>query len=286
MKMRRKLRAVLLIALDVVLVYVAFPYYAASDLRKGLMEADERKVQRWTDGPALLQSLQQEFPQTALTLTPFLVRAVIADGVPDENSVTPITLGHLRRAWFDDLTTFRVVYNQQTLLFRLSNFWWRLTSITSSNLPPHARLAEPAVTPTMPADVPVSEEIGPTTLVARVIAVKQSPAPAVAASLSPAPAAPTPAPAIAAATATRIRARMADAEQRIRGFAQQHARELAQLYPGPANVPRNRQRLDDYMTDLRDQYRAKVAKEFGVGEVDVELVIQAVTNTAPARSAP
>jgi hypothetical protein len=40
------------------------------------------------------------------------------------------------------------------------------------------------------------------------------------------------------------------------------------------------------MTDLRDQYRAKVAKEFGVGEVDVELVIQAATNTAPARSAP
>ncbi len=281
MQRRRLLRVVLLLLFDVVLVYLAFPYYAASDLRKGLMEADPVRVRRWTDGPRLLRSLQEQFPQNALTLTPFLVRAMIADGVPDENSVTPITLGNVRRAFFDNLTTFRVVYHQQNLVFELRGFWWRLAAISMSNLQANARLAEPQAALIMPTDVPTSEAIGCTTLVARALTPPATaPVPAAA---TPPPAEP-PAPAVTAATAARIRARMADAEQKIRTFVRQHAQELARLYPGNLAVVRNRRRLAEYEQSLRDDYRAKVAREFGIGEVDVALALLAgASNAPPAR---
>jgi len=279
------MRAVALLVLDVVLIYAAFPYYAASDLRKGLMEADPVRLRRWTDGPRLLQSLQEQFPHSAVTLTPIVVRAVIADGVPNENSVTPLALGHVHQAFFDSLTTFRVVYNQQHLLFELRDCWWRLTGISTSNLPVNARLAEPDAGLVMPTDVPTSEELGMTTVVARVRTPPATAAAPVAAAAAAkqAEAAPV-APALTGAMATRIRARMAAAEQKIRAFSRQHARELAQLYPGNLEVVRNRRRLEDYEQSLRDDYRATVAREFGIGEVDVELALLAgATNTPPAR---
>ncbi|GEM_PF-1845018 len=281
MQRRRWLRVLILLLFDVVIVYVAFPYFAASDLRKGLMEADPVRLRRWIDEPRLLRSLQQQFPRSAVTLTPFVVRAVIADGVPNENSITPITLGNLHRAFFDNLTTFRVVYNQQHLVFAFRGFWWRLTDISITSLPAHARQSEPDAGAVMSTNVLARAAPGCTTPVARVVAPPATaPAPVAAAP----PQAELAAPALTRETATRIRARMAAAEQKIRAFSRQHARELAQIYPGSLEVVRNRRRLADYAQRLRDDYRAKIAHEFGVGEVDVELALLAgATNTPSAR---
>jgi len=291
MQRRRWLRVVMLLLLDVVLVYVAFPYFAASDLRKGLLQADPARLRRWIDAPRLLHSLQEQFPQSAVTLTPLVVRAVIADGVPHESARTTLALGKVHRAFFDNVTTFRVVYNQQHLVFELRGGWWRLTDIRTPSMPANARLAEPDAAVVMPADVPASETLGFTTLVARVLtssaaAAATAPAPVAAAAPQAALAAPAPAPApaLTGAPAARVRARMAEAEQKVRAFSRQHARELAKVYPGSLEVVRNRRRLAEYEQNVRDDYRAKIAREFGVGEVDVELALLAgATNPPPAQ---
>ncbi|MCX7002675.1 MAG: hypothetical protein NTV22_05300 [bacterium] len=289
MQRRRWLRVVMLLLLDVVLVYAAFPYFAASDLRKGLLQADPVRLRRWMDEPRLLRSLQEQFPQSAVTLTPCVVRAVIADGVPHETARTPLTLGNVHRAFFDNVTTFRVVYNQQHLVFELRGGWWRLTDIRTPSMPANARLAEPDAAVVMPADVPASEALGFTSLVARVVA----PAAATASAPVPVAAAPqakaaalAPAPALTVVTAARVRARMAEAEQKIRAFSRQHARELAKVYPGSLEVVRNRRRLAEYEQNVRDDYRARIAREFGVGEVDVELALLAGATNTPPTSAP
>ena len=285
MQRRRWLRVVMLLLLDVVLVYVAFPYFAASDLRKGLLQADPARLRRWIDEPRLLHSLQEQFPQSAVTLTPFVVRAVIADGVPHATARTLLTLANVQRAFFDNVTTFRVVYNQQHLVFELRGGWWRLTDIRTPSMPANARLTEPDAAVVMPADVPASEALGFTSLAARVVkptaATVTAPAPV---AVAPQTASAAPALALTGVTAARVRARMAEAEQKIRAFSRQHARELAKVYPGSLEVVRNRRRLAEYEQNVRDDYRARIAREFGVGEVDVELALLAgATNTPPAQ---